>query len=81
MESGRSERPYCSLIAMKRAKNFTVYVSTFRHFLQYKAISFHCDGYICSIVLPGGTSPALGDFLSAAVSAFTVEKHRPTVGY
>jgi len=47
-----------------------VYISTFRHFLQYKAISFPCDGYMCSIVLPKGTSPALDDFLSAAAPAF-----------
>lgn len=39
-----------------------VYVSTFRHFPQYKAISYYIGNYICSIVLPKNTIPVLDHF-------------------
>ncbi|SFE51849.1 4'-phosphopantetheinyl transferase superfamily protein [Chitinophaga sp. CF118] len=40
----------------------TVYVSTFRHFSQYKAISCCAGDYVCSIVLPKNTVPVLDLF-------------------
>jgi 4'-phosphopantetheinyl transferase len=45
------------------AKN--VYVSTFRYFTQYKAISCCIGRYICSVVLPGKTTPVLDGFIDS----------------
>lgn len=42
-----------------------VYISTFRHFIQYKAISLPAGDYVCSIVLPKNTKPALENFCRA----------------
>lgn len=56
-------------------KTDSVYISTFRHFAQYKAIS-RCGGdYICSIVLPKNTTPALDQFWNsfASFANFSVE--------
>lgn len=38
------------------------YHSTFRHFMQYQAISFPIEDYVCSIILPGKSTPQLDDF-------------------
>jgi 4'-phosphopantetheinyl transferase EntD len=40
----------------------SIYISTFRHFAQYKAISGCAGDYICSIVMPKNTTPALDHF-------------------
>jgi len=39
-----------------------VYVSTFCHFGQYKAITYHSGNYIFSVALPKNTIPVLDDF-------------------
>lgn len=43
-------------------KEGLVYLTTFSHCAQYKAISYHCGKYICSIVLPKNTNPNLEQF-------------------
>ena len=39
-----------------------VYTSHFRHLIQYRAISCHAGAYVCSIVVPGKTTPELEEF-------------------
>jgi len=43
-------------------KSGAAYLSTFQHLHQYKAISFCCNDYACSIILPRNTQPELEDF-------------------
>ncbi len=40
----------------------SLYESTFRYSIQYKAISACCGNYVCSIVLPKNTTADLSDF-------------------
>jgi phosphopantetheinyl transferase len=39
------------------------FISTFNHWLQYKAVSFFCGDYVCSITLPRNTTPLADQFL------------------
>ena len=43
-------------------KEGDVYTSHFRHLIQYRAISCHAAAYVCSIVVPGKTTPELEEF-------------------
>ncbi|WP_169051658.1 4'-phosphopantetheinyl transferase superfamily protein [Flavobacterium sp. H122] len=43
-------------------KEGSIYLSSFTHFTQYKAISYHSGNYVCSIVLPKNTNPGLDQF-------------------
>ena len=41
------------------------YVSTFKHFGQYKAVSYCFGEYVCSVVLPKKTEADVNDFFNA----------------
>lgn len=43
-------------------KEGDVYTGHFRHLIQYKAISCYAGAYVCSIVVPGKTTPDLEEF-------------------
>jgi 4'-phosphopantetheinyl transferase EntD len=43
-------------------KDGDLYTSHFRHLIQYKAISCYAGTHVCSIVVPGKTSPDLEQF-------------------
>ncbi len=47
------------------------YVSTFHHVAQYKAISYHYNDYICSIVLPKKTTVNLDHLFENFTNTFT----------
>jgi 4'-phosphopantetheinyl transferase EntD len=55
----------------------SIYISTFRHFGQYKAISRCAGDYICSIVLPKNTTPDLDHFWSSFTSLANFSVHPP----
>lgn len=46
-------------------KEGSVYLTSFKHCVQYKAVSYHSDNYICSIVLPKHTIADLEQFRDA----------------
>jgi 4'-phosphopantetheinyl transferase len=39
-----------------------LYTCQFKHLIQYKAISCHAGAYVCSLVVPGKTTPHLEQF-------------------
>lgn len=43
-------------------KEGDLYTSQFKHLIQYKAISCQAGAYVCSVVMPGKTTPDLGQF-------------------
>ncbi|UPK72544.1 4'-phosphopantetheinyl transferase family protein [Chitinophaga filiformis] len=43
-------------------KEGDVYTGHFSHLIQYKAISCHAGAHVCSVVVPGKTSPDLAQF-------------------
>lgn len=43
-------------------KEEDLYISYFRHLIQYRAISCYAGAYVCSIVVPGKTTPELEQF-------------------
>lgn len=47
------------------SKEGNTYISTFKNFAQYKAVSYCIDEYICTLVLPKNTSPILSEFEEA----------------
>ena len=42
----------------------SIFVSTFKNLIQYKAISYHFGNYMCSILIPNSTEADLTDFWS-----------------
>jgi 4'-phosphopantetheinyl transferase EntD len=44
------------------AKEGELYISQFKHLIQYKAISCIAGAYVCSVVVPGRTTPDLEQF-------------------
>ena len=46
-------------------KKGTFYISTFKNFAQYKAVSYCSGEYVCSVVLPKNSDPELDAFFDA----------------
>lgn len=43
-------------------KDGDLYIGQFKHLIQYKAISSEAGAYVCSVVVPGRTTPDLAQF-------------------
>ena len=55
------------------------YISTFKHFMQYKAISYKIGNYICSIVQPKKTFAEWDHFNNVLISCIMKNKNDDTI--